>query len=240
MRRSTRRWRRSGEALPLLTILPAGAVAAEIDEAEGEDFLAGLHPEERAAIEGAGERRRREFAAGRECARRALRRLGVEACALPVGGDGAPVWPPGIVGSITHKGSYRAAAVARVDDVLRGIGIDAEVDDPLPTGVLETIATPVEVAQVEALLGERPGARWDRLLFSAKEAAVKAARSVGPVAGVREVVVRIDDQASSYTASTARDDAAWVANGAWMCRDGLILTAAGVPSGSGAVWTCVA
>lgn len=207
-------------ASALATILPPGAVAFELDEVEPDErFVAELHPEERAAVEGATERRIREFAGGRACARRALATLGMGARALPMGVDGAPLWPPGYVGSITHKGSYRAAAVAPAR-VLRAIGIDVEPDEPLPPGVLETIASDEEVAAVRALLAGSPGRAWDRLLFSAKESAVKAARGRG-AAGVRSVAVAL--AGGSFTATLEGAEGGSL-HGAWT-RSGRMLLA---------------
>ena len=186
-------------------ILPEGAVAVERGAIGGQDAGSGPTPDLYAAeeklIAGASERRRREFAEARWCAREALRRLGVAASAIPATPDGAPVWPDGVVGSITHKGGYRAAVVARRAD-LAGIGIDAEPDERLPAGVLETIASAAELDRVEALLERRPGLAWDRLLFCAKEAAVKAAYPTGlGVAGARGVDVTLDADAHSLSAS---------------------------------------
>ena len=221
---------------PLATILPAGAVGVELTEGENEDFTARLLAGEGVAIEDASPGRRREFAAGRECARRALRALGLEGVSLPVGANGAPVWPDGVVGSITHKGAYRAAAVARSRD-LAGLGIDAEIDARLPEGVLETIASARELDHVERLLAKRPGTHWDRLLFSAKEAAVKAA---GPIerraAGIRRIAVCFDHAADSFAAtlpSDAETDGTGVpVEGRWVQRSGLLLVAASPASAS--------
>src|SRR5690242_4153856 len=90
-------------------LLPAGVAAAE----EFQDRLdAALFPAEAAQIQGAVEARRREFATGRHCARQALAALGVPATPLLSGGHREPLWPAGVVGSITHCTGYRAAAVA--------------------------------------------------------------------------------------------------------------------------------
>src|SRR5688500_10573337 len=61
-----------------------------------------LFPEEEKAVAGALERRRREFALGRMHARRALGSLGYPDVCIGVRHDRAPLWPAGIVGSITH------------------------------------------------------------------------------------------------------------------------------------------
>ena len=81
----------------------------------------------------------------------------------------APVWPDGVVGSITHCPGFRAAAVAWRTTV-RSVGIDAEVHDALPDGVLGAVTDDGERA---VLAGLPPGTCWDRLLFSAKESVYK-------------------------------------------------------------------
>ncbi|MGW6917807.1 4'-phosphopantetheinyl transferase family protein [Kitasatospora sp. NPDC054939] len=132
-----------------------------------------LEPAEAAAVARAVDSRRREFATVRRCARAALGRLGVPYRPLVPGVLGAPSWPDGVVGSMTHCAGYRAAAVARTGD-LRSLGIDAEEDAPLPDDVLGTIALPEEQKQVLELLATRSEVAWDRLLFSAKESVYKA------------------------------------------------------------------
>jgi 4'-phosphopantetheinyl transferase EntD len=151
-------------------ILPAAVASAETFTDPPD---AALFPQEAAIVERVSDKRRREFTAGRECARIALGKLGIEPVPILIGERGAPQWPPGIVGSITHCVGYRAAAVAHASDVA-AIGMDAEPDDPLPRGVLDVISLPAERARLAALAGERPAVCWDRLLFSAKESVYKA------------------------------------------------------------------
>jgi 4'-phosphopantetheinyl transferase EntD len=129
-----------------------------------------LFAEEERSMGRAVEKRRREFVTARACARQALGRLGIEPVAIPSGERGEPLWPSGVVGSITHCQGYRACAVARAGEV-RSVGIDAEVDEPLPAGVLEEVAFGRELAMVA---GRGAGVCLDRLLFSAKEAIYKA------------------------------------------------------------------
>ena len=76
-------------------------------------------------LEGAVLKRKREFAAGRQCAKQALARFG-DTSNIAIRDDRAPVWPNGIVGSISHSREIAWAAVARSSS-LRGIGIDAEL-----------------------------------------------------------------------------------------------------------------
>jgi 4'-phosphopantetheinyl transferase EntD len=152
-------------------LLPDAVVTVE---AYGdEDAEATLYPEEAAVVARAVDKRRREFAAVRLCARRAMEKLGVAAQPLVPGERGAPRWPAGLTGSMTHCDGYCAAALVRAAD-LASLGIDAEPDAPLPDGVLAAVSLPGEAQRVSRLSRERPDIRWDRLLFSAKESVYKA------------------------------------------------------------------
>jgi 4'-phosphopantetheinyl transferase EntD len=144
-----------------------------VSTAYGDAFGVTLFPEERAAIRKAVVKRQREFATVRHCARKALAVLGIPPAPIVPGLRGAPQWPAGAVGSMTHCSGFRAAAVADSSQV-RTIGIDAEPHERLPEGVLGMVARPEEAAMVDELNAIRPDTHWDRLLFSAKEAVYKA------------------------------------------------------------------
>jgi 4'-phosphopantetheinyl transferase EntD len=196
-----------------------------------EDLPVTLLAEEEAAVLRAVPKRRREFATVRACARTALGRLGVEPVAILPGESGAPAWPSGIVGSMTHCDGYRAAAAARRADVA-SIGIDAEPDEPLPDGVLALVSLEPERAQLAWLARERPGVCWDRLLFSAKESVYKAWFPLaGCWLGFEQAVVTIDPDAGSFRARLRADARAASGEriggfeGRWAVRDGLALTA---------------
>jgi 4'-phosphopantetheinyl transferase EntD len=146
-------------------------------------LVAPAHAQDLHETAGMADRRRLEYLAGRHCARVALARLGVHGHVLRAGPDRAPIWPPGIVGSITHAGAapdgFCGVAVARGGD-LRSIGIDAEPDRPLPDDLLPTVLTP---AERDALAG-RPAAQRARIAtvyFSAKESVYKA---LSPLLGI--------------------------------------------------------
>lgn len=151
-------------------IVPDRIACAEVFE----DILdVPLYPEELAVLSPrVVDKRRREFTTGRICARRALRSLGIPHHPVVSGENREPIWPPGIVGSITHCAGYRAAVVARVEDAA-GIGIDAEPNEPLPDGVLNSIATLTERERLGDLLQHDAQICWDRLLFCIKEATYK-------------------------------------------------------------------
>lgn len=144
----------------------------------GEDALL---PVERALIEGATPERTAEFASGRHCARLALSCLDPDHLGVPLLRDhrGAPEWPRGVVGSITHCAGWTGAVVARsrrspLGRGVRALGLDAEPIAALPAGVVEVIASQDEREALTRLGAERPGIPWDTLLFSAKEATYKA------------------------------------------------------------------
>jgi enterobactin synthetase component D / holo-[acyl-carrier protein] synthase len=151
-------------------ILPAGVASAEAFD-DPPDAV--LYPEEADVIRRAVDKRRREFRTVRHCARRALRQLGLPAAAVLRGERGEPQWPAGVVGSMTHCGGYRAAAVAHSYQ-LRALGIDAEPHEPLPEGVLEAISLSEERDHLSELAAAARATCWDRILFCAKETVYKA------------------------------------------------------------------
>jgi 4'-phosphopantetheinyl transferase EntD len=148
-------------------ILPSTVVAAEAVGAVDADPL---FPEELQQIAGAGGKRYAEFARARSCARRALASAGIEPVAILRGPDRGPIWPAGIVGSITHCADYCCAVVARADQWC-GIGIDAEVLKHLEEGVQANIMRQDERRRLLAL---DPAVAWPCVVFSAKEAVFKA------------------------------------------------------------------
>jgi 4'-phosphopantetheinyl transferase EntD len=213
-------------------ILPLSVAAAEsrTDLSDGH-----LYPEEEALMLRAADQRRREFTTVRSCARDALAKLGLPPTPILRGEDGAPIWPAGVVGSMTHCTAYRAAVVARASAVC-SVGVDAEPNEPLPPDVIDVVAREDERAWVSCLQATRPEVNWDRLLFSAKESVFKTwypmnrrwldfnqiAITIEPVGGTFSVGL-VDSSATSV-ASVLTSFA-----GRWLARDGLLLTAIAVP-----------
>jgi 4'-phosphopantetheinyl transferase EntD len=192
---------------------------------------AALFPEEEDVIARAVAKRRSEFATARACAREALARLGFPPSPIPRGPGGAPRWPPGAVGSITHCAGYRACAAALARD-MASVGIDAEPDGPLPEGVLGAVTDHAERSHVTALLAERPGTRWDRLLFSAKESVYKTWFPLtGRWLGFGQAAITIDPEAGTFTAvlrvpgPVVSGHPVTCLPGRWQVRDGIIVTA---------------
>lgn len=206
-------------------ILPPGVRSAE---AFDDLAPAPLFPEEAALMAGRWERRRRQFATARTCARRSLAELGLEPAPLLPGPGGAPQWPAGVVGSITHCDGYRAAVVARTTDVA-ALGIDAEPAEPLPHGVLGLVASDGERAAVERLAAGRPEVPWDRLLFSAKEAVYKAwFPATGRWLGFADARVEPSDDGTFLACLHPADPPVHAPThyaGRWLVRGELLLTA---------------
>jgi 4'-phosphopantetheinyl transferase EntD len=133
-----------------------------------------LFPEEEALVAKSVAKRRNDFATARACARRAMAGLGLPPVAVLHGHRGRPLWPEGVVGSLTHCAGYRAAALARAKDVL-SLGVDAEPHAPLPAGVREAVTLPAESERIGPPAPEGSDEiHWDRILFSAKESVFKA------------------------------------------------------------------
>jgi enterobactin synthetase component D / holo-[acyl-carrier protein] synthase len=197
-----------------------------------------LFPGEEALVAQAVPKRRHEFATGRRCARAALAQLGCPPAPLLTGPDRAPLWPDGVVGSITHTDGYRAAAVARATQ-LSSVGIDAEPNRPLPDGVLDLIASPAEAQALAALLQENPSIRWDRLLFCAKECVFKAWYPVtGRWLDFLDAQVTLDPHTSTFRADLPAkraelEDGRVLTgfDGGWIVSADLLLASVLVPAG---------
>jgi 4'-phosphopantetheinyl transferase EntD len=136
-------------------------------------LIPSLHPDEAASISRMHSKRLAEFATARDCARRALRRLGEGPSAIPRANTGEPVWPTTVVGSITHCIGVRAAAVAR-KAVVRSIGIDAALNSPIADRILSSVATEGELRMLSKLGATYPPTAWSAVLWSAKESVFKA------------------------------------------------------------------
>ncbi|MFG2812571.1 4'-phosphopantetheinyl transferase [Streptomyces sp. NPDC048410] len=220
-------------------LLPDPVVAVESYGAPDDDPDTALYPEERLLVARAVAKRRGEFTSVRVCARRAMEKLGTPPAPVPTGERGAPIWPDGLLGSMTHCDGYRGAALARSGD-LASLGIDAETHEPLPDGVFDAVSVAAERDRHRALAAARPGVHWDRLLFSAKESVYKAwfplARAWLDFSEADiELVPTHDDRGTFHarllvpgplvggTRLTGFD-------GRWLTADGLVLTAVTVPA----------
>lgn len=133
---------------------------------------AGLFPDEAALVERAVLSRRQQFTAGRLLARAALQRLGQAAAPLLNDAQRVPIWPRGVVGTITHTHVWCAAAVARQDQIA-GLGADVELSTPLELGLWDRICRPEERSFLQAQPEPSRGL-LAKAIFSAKESIYKA------------------------------------------------------------------
>lgn len=217
---------------------PALCLASPLTEA-----AFALLPEEQALARGVTPRRRRELATGRACARELLRRLGI-AGSTPLLREpsGAPSWPPGVCGSISHtrdrtrdsmRDRTRDLCVVVVAPAERaggpgGVGIDVERDRAVGPKLWPRVCTERE----RAWLAARPAASRDLLatvLFSAKESILKASFPVlERRPGFRELDVELLDwseERGHFRAALPAGTASRVA-GRFLRREGWVLTGA--------------
>lgn len=187
----------SDEQAAIRQMFPAGTcIAAHIGE--GDDQF--LFPEEEVAVARSLPTRRNEFSIGRACAREALEQLGLPARPIPVGVDRGPLWPRGVVGTITHTRGLTAAAVAWKRRTA-ALGLDAEAcDRPLDLRLERFICTPAERERLSGLAFQSDVEPL-RVAFSAKEAVHKC---VAPMSGItlnfQDVELEFDVARGIFTA----------------------------------------
>ena len=126
-----------------------------------------------AALDRAIPKRRTQFRGGRYCAMKAMEALW--SCApQPIGrsASGAPLWPAGLVGSITHTDDFASAAVAHATDAI-AVGIDTEriMSETQAQHVSRVVAWPAEVVHARSAGLSRLEALT--LVFSSKESIFK-------------------------------------------------------------------
>ena len=152
----------------LSALYPSGVHAAE---ALGQGHPSLLTAPELQCVSHCAEKRIRDFAGGRSCARQALLALGIAGFDLLAGEDRQPLWPDPVVGSITHTEGYSAAVVG-LRSRFRGVGVDTEVVTAVNAQVWTQICGAAELRHLEALpAAQRPF--WAALVFAAKEAFYK-------------------------------------------------------------------
>lgn len=134
------------------------------------------YPEEMSMIKRARKRRKVEFVAGRLTVKEILSRFGVEKYPILAGHYREPIWPSGIVGSISHCAQYCFVAAAKKDHYI-SIGVDVEPNEPLHESLEHIICTVKEKRWVfEQNLNLKKAVHdvyWRRMIFSAKESVYK-------------------------------------------------------------------
>lgn len=172
-------------------------------------------------------KRRNEFAAGRAAAHLAMQQLGHAPHPIPVGPDRAPIWPEGLVGSITHTKSC-AMAIAASADRVQGLGIDVEEDTPLKDDLRPAICSAREQLWLDQQ--DHPG-QMAKVIFSAKEAAYKAQYVLSRTFyGFDGMEIEFDLPAQAFEAAFTADRAPFARGdrvaGRFVVGAGLIVTTA--------------
>jgi 4'-phosphopantetheinyl transferase EntD len=186
--------------LPLEIRCAGSALPSDCDAA-----LALLHPAERSLVERAIPKRRREFAVGRQLARKLLGELGFEPQPLLRGSDRAPRWPAGVVGAISHDARECVAAVARIGRI-RGVGLDVEPREELEPRLWRAICTEGECERALTGSDPLPAGLRARAIFSAKESLYKCLHpTFGWPVGFHDVEVALDWETRSFRARPALD-----------------------------------
>jgi 4'-phosphopantetheinyl transferase EntD len=212
----------TGPESALSAILPDGVASACVDP-EVEAFE--LHPEEAPFVAGALERRRREFACGRACARRAFADLGLPAPVIPSGAQREPIWPLGVVGSLTHTRGLCAAAVT-TSARYRTLGLDVERERVFEAALIARVADESELEGANALGMERGALAL--VAFSAKEAVYKCQfPASGVYLGFHDV--RLELEREGFRASLRVPAGPYGAGhgfrGRWLRSGGFVFTA---------------
>ena len=144
--------------------------------------------------------RKREFRAGRVAARRAMASLGVPPSAVGCATDRSPVWPNGVVGSISHSDTVCIAAIARQSDIA-SMGVDVETDAELAPDLLDLVCTGPELAWLVTQPQELRR-RLGTLVFSAKESVYKCQYPLtGAVIDFDALSLRFDMKSTRFEAS---------------------------------------
>lgn len=187
------------------------------------------------SVEQVAPARAREFGAGRAAARTAMEMLGQ--CPRPVlqGEDRAPVWPPGLTGSITHS-ARDCLAVVTDDTDIRALGLDLEPAIALESALWPVVCTPPEIAWL-ASLGPSQRGHFAKLIFSAKEATYKAQYVVShTLLDFHDITLSVDLGANTFTACFNTDIAGFNAGrqieGRFALLSGSLLTAVELRRGS--------
>lgn len=195
----------------LAQLLAPGLFGAELQDS-GQPVP--FHPDEEHLVASAAPTRRRDFALGRACAHSALAQLGLGDGPILKAPDGAPLWPAGLVGSITHTRGYAAALVARAPDC-SGLGVDAERTGGVTPDLWPRLFC---LPELDYLKAQPDRDRIATILFSAKEACFKA----GDEAVLRFQDFRVSLAGSCFTAACR----AQVFEGRFAAGSDLVVTAA--------------
>jgi 4'-phosphopantetheinyl transferase EntD len=112
-----------------------------------------------------------DFSTGRYCAKMALEQLDIKDVIIPIGKDREPIWPEGIVGSISHCDSLTGAIVAKKTDHI-SLGLDIEEIGRVTPDLWDLLFTENEKKYLSGLSDEE-SLLQSTVIFAVKEAFYK-------------------------------------------------------------------
>lgn len=119
-------------------------------------------------------KRQAEFLAGRFLARTLLEQRGIQSQDVAIGPNRAPIWPHGIVGSISHHDQLAACVISHQTHERCGVGLDIErlIAPELVAGMAGVVTDPEEGRRLSTQ--GMDNCVLMTLIFSAKESIFKA------------------------------------------------------------------
>jgi 4'-phosphopantetheinyl transferase EntD len=132
----------------------------------------------------------RELRAGRSSARCAIRHLKFEPAPILSADTGAPIWPAGLCGSLSHTHHHVAALVA-CSSYYDSVGVDINDGRVLGEKALGDVATPEELALVSWVTANSEANAVGNMTFSAKEALFKCQYTITQDASLDFLEVRL-------------------------------------------------
>lgn len=117
------------------------------------------------------QKRLEDFSTGRYCAMKALDQLGMKDIVIPIGPNREPIWPEGVVGSISHCDTLAGAIVAKKSDHI-SLGIDIEEFGRVTPDLWDLVFTENEKNYLSGLSDEDKRVQ-STAIFSIKEAFYK-------------------------------------------------------------------
>jgi len=124
------------------------------------------------SLHDAAQKRQVEYRAGRYCAYGALETLGEAPCYPAIARSGAPIWPKGVVASLSHSHGKAVCVAARTES-FRGVGVDIEpvISDQVAHKISRKIAHTCELGLLTDTFGLGCAIT---IIFCAKESIYKA------------------------------------------------------------------
>ena len=184
----------------MLPELPASLIQQGVHFAHAQVSAELSYEEEAIAAHFKSKKRKHEFALGRTAARQAMEKcfnesFDMKSSSIGRGRLGVPIWPEGIVGSITHSNGTAVAAVWESSPPSFGqrvgLGIDLEsLRKPRDPRIFRSVFTSREMGWISEACDENCRAV---ILFSGKEAVFKALFSIYNRAfDLRSIQFRVD------------------------------------------------